>query len=222
MHAGARIFSAAVAGAMLGACASTTTIDEVRLTSAPAVLDSAEKVVVMGRRDAGHYETDQKFVECIGGKIEGGNINVVPEQEFIDTLYPWFEPRTAPKGLEPLKRLMERPTVRAKLEAEQIRYLVFVDGDIASDGHAGSMSCAIGIGFGGCFGFTTWHKTAFFEAAVWDLRELTEEARIRVDSEGTSYLIGVVAPIPLLTPVESEACAGMGDQLRSYFSSDTG
>ena len=146
----------------------------------------------------------------------------MPEQQFIDALYPWFEPRTAPKGLDPLKRLMERPPVREKLAAEQIRFLVLLDGEIATDGHAGSMSCSIGPGFGGCFGFTSWQKSAFFEAIVWDLKDLTEEARIRVDSEGTSYMIGVVAPIPLLTPVESEACSGMGEQLRAYFTSDVG
>ena len=59
-----------------------------------------------------------------------------------------------------------------------------------------------------------------FEAIVWDLVDLTEEARIRVDSEGTSYVIGIVAPIPLLTPVESQACAGMGKQLQSYFTQE--
>ncbi len=61
-----------------------------------------------------------------------------------------------------------------------------------------------------------------FEAVVWDLDDLTEEARIRVDSEGTSYVIGIVAPIPLLTPVKGDACDGMGDQLRSYFSTEVG
>lgn len=217
-----RVLSFAMATAMLGACASTTTIDEVRLTAAPANLDAAEKVVVLGRRDAGHYETDRSFVQCIGGKIHGANISVMPEQQFIDALYPWFEPRTAPRGLDPLKRLMERPPVREKLEAEQIRYLVLLDGEIATDGHAGSMSCSIGPGFGGCFGFTSWQKTAFFEAVVWDLEDLAEEARIRVDSEGTSYMIGVVAPIPLLTPVESEACSGMGEQLKAFFTNDVG
>jgi len=59
-----------------------------------------------------------------------------------------------------------------------------------------------------------------FEAVVWDLTDLAEEARIRVDSEGTSYVIGIVAPIPLLTPVEREACEGMGNQLLSYFSQE--
>ena len=209
-----RIIGASV---VLGGCASTTTIDEFRPTTERMHLDADEKIVVLGRRDAGHYETDRSFVSCIGDEIDSSTITVMPEQEFIDALYPWFEPRTAPKGLKRLQRLMERPMIRDKVAAERIRYLVWLDGEIETDGHAGSMSCAIGPGGGGCFGFSSWDKTAFFEAIVWDLEDLTEKARIRVDSEGTSYLIGVVAPIPLLTPVRSEACEGMGEQLKSYF-----
>ena len=38
-----------------------------------------------------------------------------------------------------------------------------------------------------------------------DLQLLEGKGRLRVDSEGSSYLIGAVAPIPLLTPVKSDA-----------------
>ena len=210
------------AGAVLAGCGSTTTIDEFRPTTEPMAIEKGDKIVVLGRRDAGHYETDRSFIECIGDKMDGGNIQVLSEDEFIDALYPWFEPRTAPKGLGRLKRLMDRPFVRDKVDRERIRYLVWLDGEIETSGHAGSMSCTIGPAGGGCLGFSSWDKSAFFEAVVWNLNTLTEEARIRVDSEGTSYVIGVIAPIPLLTPVESQACSGMGEQLRSYFSHGVG
>lgn len=217
-----RTCSLLAAGGLLFGCASTTTIDEFRPSTDPLDIQAGDKVVVIGRHDAGHYETDRSFIDCIGDEMDGGQITVIPEQEFIDALYPWFEPRTAPKGLERLKRLMSRPMVKQKVAGEQIRYLVWLDGEIETDGHQGSMSCAIGPGGGGCFGYTTWEKTAFFEAIVWDLQDLAEEARIRVDSEGTSYVIGVVAPIPLLTPVKSQACRGMGKQLKSYFDEGVG
>ncbi len=213
----------ALAGAcVLAGCASTTTIDEYRPTTEPIDIEEGEKVVILGRRDAGHYETDRSFIDCIGDEIDDSDFIVMPEQEFIDAIYPWFEPRTAPKGLKRLQMMFERPAIRDKVYAEKIRYLVWLDGDIESDGHAGSMSCGFAPGGGGCFGFTSWNKTAFFEAVVWDLEDLTEEARIRVDSEGTSYVIGIVAPIPLLTPVKSEACEGMGEQLKSYFGNGVG
>ena len=73
-------------------------------------------MVVLGRRDSGHYETDREFISCVTDKVNSANINVVPEQMFIDAIYPWFEPRTAPKGLPRLKRLMQDPTVREKVD----------------------------------------------------------------------------------------------------------
>ena len=207
---------------LLCGCSATTTIDEFRPNTAPIELNSGEKVVVLGRRDAGHYETDRDFVNCVGNKIRGSDIAVLPEQEFIDAIYPWFEPRTAPKGLPRLTRLMEEPVIKERVSRENVRYLVWLDGSTETQGTAGSMSCTIGPAGGGCFGFSQWDKVSVYEAVVWDLIELTEKGRVRVDSEGTSYLIGIIAPIPLLTPVKKDACAGLGKQLRSYFTREAG
>ena len=198
-------------------CASTTTIDDYRPTTDLIEISSEEKVAILGRRDAGHYETDTSFIECLGDKLDGGHFEVIPEQEFVDALYPWFEPRTAPKGIKRLRKLMSDPFVKARVEERNIRYLVWLDGEVETAGQAGNMSCGFGPSGAGCFGYASWDKNVFFEALVWDLSDLTEEARIRVDSEGTSYIIGVVAPIPLISPVKSQACEGMGDKLRSYF-----
>jgi hypothetical protein len=199
-------------------CSATTTIDEYRPTGEAIELDANERVVVLGRRDAGHYETDREFIGCVGDKIRGANIQVLPEQEFIDAIYPWFEPRTAPKGLPRLKRLMQDASVKTQVDKRNVRYLVWLDGSTETLDSGGSISCAIGPGGGGCFGFAQWDKVSVYEAIVWDLNELTEKGRLRVDSEGTSYLIGAVAPIPFLTPVKSDACSSMGNQLKNFFS----
>ena len=211
-----------LAAVYLGGCAATTTIDEFRPNSEPLEIRSGEKVVILGRRDAGHYETDRDFVGCIGKKINSADITVLPEQDFIDAIFPWFEPRTAPKGLLRLKRLMEEPVIKAKVAKENVRYLVWLDGSTETQGHLGSMSCTVGPTGAGCFGYSQWDKVVFIEAIIWDLTDLTEKGRIRVDSEGTSYLIGIIAPIPLLSPVKSDACAGMGKQLKSFFSNKDG
>ena len=207
------LFSVALVG-----CSATTTIDEYRPTGEAIELNANERVVVLGRRDAGHYETDREFIGCVGDKIRGANIQVLPEQEFIDAIYPWFEPRTAPKGLPRLKRLMQDASVKTQVDKRNVRYLVWLDGSTETLDSGGSISCAIGPGGGGCFGFAQWDKVSVYEAIVWDLNELTEKGRLRVDSEGTSYLIGAVAPIPFLTPVKSDACSSMGNQLKNFFS----
>jgi hypothetical protein len=215
-----RAFLALLAATSLAGCASTTTVDDYRPTTEPIDIGDGEKVAILGRRDAGHYETDTDFVECLGDRLKNSDFEVMSEHEFIDALYPWFEPRTAPKHLKRLKRLMQEPVIQEKVRQEKIRYLVWLDGEVESQGATGAMSCGMGPAGAGCFGYTSWNKEAVFEAIVWDLVDLTEEARIQVDSEGTSYVIGIVAPIPLLTPVESQACSGMGKQLRSYFTQE--
>jgi len=217
-----RVFAILIIGGALGGCASTTTIDDYRPTAEPIEIGVGEKVAILGRRDAGHYETDESFVECLGNKLDNSHFMLMSEKEFVDALYPWFEPRTAPKHLKRLKRIMQEPIIQQKVKDEHIRYLVWLDGEVSTHDMQGTMTCAMGAAGGGCFGYTSWDKEAMFEAIVWDLTDLTEEARIRVDSEGTSYVIGIVAPIPLLTPVKSQACDGMGDQLRSYFTQEVG
>ena len=204
---------------LLGGCAATTTIDEYRPSNEPIILSGSEKVALLGRRDAGHYETDREFISCIANKIKGGNVDVLEEQDFIDAIYPWFEPRTAPKGLARLKRLLQQPFIKAEIDRQRVRYLIWMDGSTETQGNAGSISCAVGPAGGGCFGFAKWDKISVYEAIIWDLQLLEEKGRLRVDSEGSSYLIGAVAPIPLLTPVKSDACSSMGKQLKTFFSS---
>lgn len=206
--------------AWLGGCTATTTIDEFRPNSEPLEILEGEKLVILGRRDAGHYETDRDFVGCVSKKMKGSKITVLSEDAFIDAVYPWFEPRTAPKGLPRLKRLLEEPVISKKIASEGVRYLVWLDGTAETQGQMGSMSCTFGPTGGGCFGYTQWEKIVFIEAIIWDLSDLTEKGRIRVDSEGTSFLIGVVAPIPLLSPVKSNACSGLGKQLKSFFTEE--
>jgi len=208
------------AATLLAGCGATTTIDEYRPNNQIMDINSEQSVVILGRRDAGHYDTDREFIDCVASKMKGADIGVFPEQQFVDAIYPWFEPRTAPKGLKRLRRLMEDAAIKEQIERNGIRYLVWLDGSTETLDKGGSISCAIGPGGGGCFGFAQWDKSSVYEAIVWDLTNLTEKGRLRVDSSGTSYLLGVVAPIPLLTPVKNDACASLGTQLKQFFTVD--
>lgn len=203
---------------LLAGCGATTTIDQYRPSEQPIVITEGERIVLLGRRDAADYETDLAYIDCVSEKIQAAGIDVVDGQVFMDAIYPWFEPRTAPKGLVHLRRLLQQPQIRQQIDRQGLRYLVWLDGSTESQDTTGSISCAVGPGVGGCFGFAKWDKLSTYEAVVWDLHSLQEQGRLRVDSEGSSYLIGVVAPIPLLTPVKSDACNGMGNQLKSFFS----
>ena len=152
---------------LLAGCGATTTIDEYRPNNLIMDINSKQSVVILGRRDAGHYDTDREFIDCVANKMKGADIAIFPEQQFVDAIYPWFEPRTAPKGLKRLTRLMEDPAIKQQIERNGIRYLVWLDGSTETHDKGGSISCAIGPGGGGCFGFAQWEKSSIYEAIVW-------------------------------------------------------
>lgn len=200
---------------LLGAC-TTTEIDEFRQSDTQ--IEGNESIVILGRRQGNAYETEGEFVECVGNVVSSGNdgINVIPEDVFLDEMFPFFEPRTAPMRTDHLAELMEQEIAAQKLEDFGISYIVWLDGLTQRSEENGSISCAVGPGGGGCFGFGTWVDDSNFEAEIWDLDSLTTAGAISADANGQSYLPAIVIPIPLLARVESNACSGMGQQLKTF------
>jgi hypothetical protein len=203
----------------LSACSTSTTIDEYRITTTQLKLNEGEKIVIMGRRHAGEYETEPNFINCIGNHLAGGGkrIPVIPEQQFLDTFYPWFEPRVAPLRLTRMARLLKDPLITRQIKALGVRYMVWVDGNTETTDKNGSFSCAIGPGGGGCFGFASWDKASVYEAVIWDLNKLDEKGRVKVETKGSSYLLAVGAPIPFIAQVQGDACEGIGNRLKGFF-----
>jgi hypothetical protein len=179
-------------------------------------------VVVLGRRHASDYDTEPDFVECVGDHIAGGgdSIKVIGEVEFVNQFYPWFEPRTAPLQIADLERLMQnQPIVAQRMAAMNTQYMIWLDGSTVRGDSTGSLTCAIGPGGGGCFGFGTWSSDAKYEATIWDFTENAEVGRISTTATGQSYMPAVVIPIPIIAPVQGTACDGIGEQLLQFLSS---
>ena len=134
------------------ASCTSTTVDEFR--QGETGIESDESVVVLGRRQASDYETRSEFVECVGERMTRGDgaIRIVPERQFIDAMFPWFEPRTAPLRTRDLELLMAEDVIARKMDEFGIRYIVWLDGVTETSDRAGSLSCAIAPGGGACFG----------------------------------------------------------------------
>lgn len=201
--------------ASLASC-TTTTIDEFR--QGETGIESDESVVILGRRQASDYETRSEFVSCVGERMTRGEdaISVVPEQEFVDAMFPWFEPRTAPLRTRDLERLMTEDVVADRMTEFGVRYIVWLDGFTETTDRSGSISCTIGPGGAGCFGFGSWEDDANFDARVWDVGSLTNVGTISTDATGQSYLPALVIPIPLIARVEANACSRLATQLKEF------
>jgi hypothetical protein len=199
----------------LAAGCTTTRVDETRVES--ATVGSGEKVVVLGRRHSSDYETEPDFVRCVGRGVQATGAAVIPELEFMNSFYPWFEPRTAPMSLKRFHALMQIPPVAARIRETGLRYIVWVDGRTETVDKAGSLSCAIGPGGAGCIGFGTWDDESHYEASVWDLQQSQSIATISAESAGTSYMPAVIVPVPLIARVQAAACDGLSAQLQKLF-----
>ncbi|WP_444899086.1 hypothetical protein [Microbulbifer sp. SSSA003] len=200
---------------ILSGC-TTVVIDEYRRSDGE--LAAGDSVVILGRRHSSDYETEPNLIDCVGRELHNPEmgVNIIPEKEFVDLMYPWFEPRTAPMHVRSLDRLMENKEVRERMESYGVKYIVWIDGSTETTASAGSISCTISTGGAGCFGFGTWDKESDYEASVWDFRDRELSGKLSADAKGTSYMPAIVIPIPLIARVQNNACKGMAVQLQQF------
>ena len=182
-----------------------------------------EAMVLLGRASYNEKQTEESFTECIADALNQGSnpIRLIPQEQFKDDLYPWFEPRTAPTSADELGRLFTQPGVRERIDSANVRYLAWIDGDTVTIDSGGSMSCTISTFGGGCFGMSYWEEDASYEASIWDLKSMTSTGQISADANGTSYLAGLVLPIPILARPGNAACKGLANQLRAFVNGES-
>ena len=175
-----------------------------------------------GRASYNDRETEKSFTDCLADVLGGGDepIKMVPQEDFKDNLYPWFEPRTAPSSSDELAQLFARPGVADQIQASNVRYLAWIDGDTITVDKGGSFSCTISTFGGGCFGMSYWEEDASYEASIWDLDNLTTAGAISADANGTSYLAGLVVPVPIMARPGNAACKALASQLRDFLTGD--
>ncbi len=216
-----RIVALLGASLTLGACI-TSRVEDIRENQTG--IGEGEGVVIMAKSYHLGNETEAAFIRCVGDAVGRGTagLRVVPNEEFVDALFPWFEPRTAPAETKGLPTLMQRKGVPEMIRQKGVRYIIWLDGDTDRVAGGGSMSCAAGPGGGGCFGFAWWQNDAKYEASVWDLEGLEDSGKISADVSGTSFMPAIVVPIPLIARTQAKACKGLADQLKLFIVAEEG
>jgi len=211
----ARVWMAGFAALTLSGCI-TSRVEDAR--ESVTGIEDGESVVILAKSYHLGNETEDKYINCVEDALARGSkgLRVIPHRQFVDSLFPWFEPRTAPVETKGLPKLMERPGVAERIAEQNVRYIIWLDGDTDRVAGGGSLSCAVGPGGGGCFGFAWWQNDADYNAAVWDLKGLESAGSVTTDVSGTSFLPALVIPIPLIARARAAACKGLADQLRTF------
>ncbi len=212
---GLRLLCAGALSLALSACM-TTRVEETK--NSKTGIAKYESVVILEASYHNGNETEDEFVDCIAKTVQKGRngLRVIPEDVFIDLMFPWFEPRTMPQGPESLPELLEKPGVDARIKENGVRYIIWVTGDTERSGSGGSLSCAIAPGGGGCFGLAWWENDSSYEAAIWDIRDGKSAGAVSADVQGTSVIPAVIVPVPLIARTKSAACKGLGRNLRDF------
>ena len=153
---------------LMHGCA-TTRVEQNRQAITSIAADEA--MVILGRATYNDRQTEESFTDCLEDILSSGDrpIRLVPQQEFIDQMYPWFEPRTAPGSASDLGQLFMVPGVQEKIADSKVRYLAWIEGDTVTIDKGGSMSCTVSTFGGGCFGMSYWEQDASYEASIWDV-----------------------------------------------------
>jgi hypothetical protein len=217
----------------------TAKIEEVR--DAPTRITANEAVVLLAKPHLEGTGTEGKFLSCLERELIGESFSadhadavksgkqsaarsnlsntafqLYAGQQFIDAFYPWLEPSTAPVNPQGFTTFLSRPGVADRVNSLGVRFIVWVDGITQKTDGGGSIACAVGPGAAGCLGLGWWEKQSDYEATVWDLRSGVNAGTVSTDVKGTSVMIGAVAPIPIISPVQSTACDRLAGQLKSF------
>ena len=235
-------FGLCLAAATMSGCM-TAKVEELR--QGPTHILNSEAVVVLAKPHLEGVGTEEDFLNCLEKKLVGAQVSaqshrdaragkqanarsafahsafqLYADAQFIDALYPWLEPSTAPANADGLSVLLARPGVSERVAQMGVRYIVWVDGSTRKIDSGGSIACAAGPGGAGCLGLGWWEKSSDYDATIWDLRNGTAVGTVSAGVRGTSVMIGAIAPIPIITPVQSAACGRLAAQLKSFLAGD--
>jgi hypothetical protein len=185
----------------------------------PTKIASNEAVVILAKPQVEGAGAEDGFMDCVGRSLAGGkgSMKVQDNDAFVDAMFPWFEPGTAPAKPEAVATLLARPGVSERVESTGVRYIVWLSGQTQKTDGGGSLACGAGPTGAACLGFGWWEKESAYEATIWDLKQAKSVGSIDTNVHGTSAIVGAIVPLPFIARVEGTACDKLGGQLRSFF-----
>jgi hypothetical protein len=225
-----RLLLAGLAYVALAGCMHVK-IDESR--EVEAMVGSSDSVVLLAKPQLQGVGSESGFLDCLEEQLlghsmpksdpngavsssPGRHFRLVPHRAFIDSLYPWLEPSTAPADVEFARILLARPGVRERVEASGVRYVVAIEGGTNVVDKSGSLACAAGPGGAGCIGMAFWKKNSDYQARIWDLERGVSLGTVGTDVSGNSMIIGAIIPVPLVAPVQHTACTRLAHELDHF------
>ena len=193
----------------------TARLEESRNTT--TAIAAGEAVVLLAKPHVEGISSEDDFMDCVGNKLAASTgIPVRPNDAFVDSMFPWLEPSTAPQRPEGVTKLLARDVVAERVAQSGVRYIIWIDGTTKQTDSGGSLTCTLGPAGGGCLGFGWWEKESDYQAVVWDLTTARTAGSVSTNVTGTSALVGVLVPLPFIARVQGTACNRLATQLGAF------
>lgn len=182
-------------------------------------IGQGEAVVILAKPQIEGAAAADQFMDCVakGLHAHANPLDVVDNDAFVDQMFPWFEPGTAPTRPEGVTGVLAKPGVSEKLAGTGVRYIVWLDGATRRTDGGGSLACGAAPGAAGCIGFGWWEKESAFEATIWDIKQAKSAGSVGTNVTGTSAIVGAIVPLPFIARVEGTACSRLSEQLHAFF-----
>lgn len=210
------IISLALSSVLLGGCMSARVEQSRELQTS---IGQGEAVVILAKPQIEGAAAADQFMDCVakGLHTHANPVDVIDNDAFVDQMFPWFEPGTAPMRPEGVTNVLAKPGVSEKVAGTGVRYIVWLDGATRRTDGGGSLACGAAPGAAGCIGFGWWEKESAFEATIWDIKQAKSAGSIGTNVTGTSAIVGAIVPLPFIARVEGTACSRLSEQLHTFF-----
>ena len=156
---------------------------------------SDEAVVILAKPQIEGAAAEDGFMDCVSANLASGSkkLKVRGNDQFVDEMFPWFEPGTAPTRPEAVTGVLSRPGVSERVAETGVRYVVWLDGATRKTDGGGSLACGAAPGAAGCIGFGWWEKESAYEATIWDLKQAKAAGSVGTTVTGTSAILKSIA-----------------------------
>jgi hypothetical protein len=193
----------------------TARLEETRNTT--TAITATEAVVLLAKPHVEGISAEDDFMDCVGDKLaKSTGIQVRPNDAFVDSMFPWLEPSTAPQRPEGVTKLLSRDVVAQRVAESGVRYIIWIDGATRQTDSGGSLTCTLSPSIVSCIGFGWWEKESDYQAVVWDLTTARTAGSVSTNVTGTSALVGVLVPLPFIARVQGAACNRLATQLGAF------
>jgi hypothetical protein len=117
----------------------------------PTKIAPGEAIVILAKPPVEGAPTEVAFMDCVCGSLSSGKdgMPVRNNIQFRDTLFPWFEPGTAPAKPEAVAAMLSHPGVSEKITTTGVRYVVWLNGKTVKTAGGGSGRLGVWVSAGG-------------------------------------------------------------------------